>query len=182
MTRAATLLLALFVQNIVLGVICLAVARRDRASRALRLWGAGLVVYALGLLVTIATFLPVAFSKVGGNALICYAPILCINGALKHTRYRMNQRWVLAGFVISVLPLIINHIGPHPQVLVDFMAALLGHVRKSMLGLKTSGSAVVAKCGNGRSGFAQPGKSTRRRSCLSRTAASAGVLSHGPCP
>jgi diguanylate cyclase (GGDEF)-like protein len=123
MTRAATLLLALLVQNIVLGTICLAVARRDRASRALWLWGAGLLVYALGLLVTIATFLPVALSKVGGNALICYAPILCINGALKHTRYRMNQRWVLAGFLVSVLPLIINHIGPHVQVLVDFMAS-----------------------------------------------------------
>jgi diguanylate cyclase (GGDEF)-like protein len=123
MTRAATLLLALLVQNIVLGTICLVVARRDRASRALWLWGAGLLVYALGLLVTIASFLPVAISKVGGNALICYAPILCINGALRHTRYRMNQRWVMAGFVVSVLPLIVNHLGAHPEVLVDFMAS-----------------------------------------------------------
>lgn len=123
MTRAATLLLALLAQNILLGAICLAVARGDRSSRALRLWGAGLVVYALGLLITIATFLPLAVSKIAGNALICYAPVLCINGALKHTRYRMNQRWVLAGFIISVLPLIINHIGPHSEVLVDFISS-----------------------------------------------------------
>ena len=122
MTRAATLLLALLVQNIVLGVICLVVARGDRSSRALRLWGAGLLVYALGLLVTIATFLPVVVSKVVGNALICYAPILSINGALKHTRYRLNQRWVLAGFIVSVIPLIVNHIGAHPQVLIDFLS------------------------------------------------------------
>ena len=87
-TMTRVLLLALlWSSNIILGGICLAVARRDRASRALRLWGAGLVVYALGLLVTISTFLPAALSKIGGNALICYAPILCINGALKHTQF-----------------------------------------------------------------------------------------------
>jgi diguanylate cyclase (GGDEF)-like protein len=122
MTRAATLLLALLVQNILLGVLCLVVARRDRDSRALRLWGAGLLVYAAGLLITIAGFLPAAVSKIGGNALICYAPILCITGALKHTRYRMNQRWVLAAYVLSVIPLVVNHLGAHSEVLIDFIS------------------------------------------------------------
>jgi len=123
MTRAATLLLALLVINVLLGVICLVVARRDRASRGLRLWGAGLIVYALGLLITIAAFLPPWLSKVAGNALICYAPILCITGAVKYTRFRFNQRWLLAGFVASVLPVVINHMRANPIVLVDFTAS-----------------------------------------------------------
>jgi diguanylate cyclase (GGDEF)-like protein len=123
MTRAATLLLALLVINVLLGVICLVVARRDRASRGLRLWGAGLVVYALGLLITIAAFLPPWASKVVGNALICYAPILCINGALKYTRFRFNQRWLLAAFLASVLPVVVNHMGANPAVLIDFTSS-----------------------------------------------------------
>jgi diguanylate cyclase (GGDEF)-like protein len=123
MTRAATLLLALLVINVLLGAICLVVARRDRGSRGLRLWGAGMVVYALGLLVTISVFLPPFISKVAGNALICYAPILCITGAVKYTHFRFNQRWLLAGFVASVLPVIVNHMGANPIVLVDFTAS-----------------------------------------------------------
>ena len=123
MTRAATLLLALLVINVLLGVICLVVARRDRTSRALRLWGAGLVVYALGLLVTIATFLPPWLSKIAGNGLICYAPILCMNGAIKHTHFRFNQRWLFAGFAVSILPVIVNHTLAHPVVLIDFVSS-----------------------------------------------------------
>ncbi len=123
MTRAATLLLALLVINVLLGAICLIVARRDRTSRALRLWGAGLLVYAAGLLITIATFLPLWLSKIAGNALICYAPILCINGAIKHTRYRFNQRWLLAAFLASIAPVIVNHTVEHPVVLIDFISS-----------------------------------------------------------
>jgi diguanylate cyclase (GGDEF)-like protein len=123
MTRAATLLLALLVLEILLGGICLVVARRDRDSRALRFWGWGQLVYAGGLLVTIASFLPMALSKIAGNALICYAPVLCITGALKHTRYRMNQRWLFAAYAFSVLPVVINHVGPHYNVLVDFVSS-----------------------------------------------------------
>jgi diguanylate cyclase (GGDEF)-like protein len=75
------------------------------------------------LLVTISAFLPPFISKVFGNALICYAPILCINGVVKYTRFRFNQRWLLAGFVASVLPVVINHIGANPIVLVDFTSS-----------------------------------------------------------
>jgi diguanylate cyclase (GGDEF)-like protein len=123
MTRAATLLLALLVLEVLLGVICLVVARGDRASRGLRLWGFGQLVYAAGLLVTIAAFLPVWLSKIAGNALICYAPIPCISGALKHTRFRLNQRWMLAAFTASVIPVIVNHLGPHYEVMVDFLSS-----------------------------------------------------------
>ncbi len=123
MTRAATLLLALLVVNVLLGAICLIVARRDRTSRALRLWGAGLIVYAIGLLITISLFLPVWVSKVAGNALICYAPIVCINGAIKHTHFRFSQRWLLAGFLVSIAPVIANHLLLHPIVLIDFVSS-----------------------------------------------------------
>jgi diguanylate cyclase (GGDEF)-like protein len=124
MTRAATLLLALLVLEVLLGAICLIVARRDRASRSLRLWGAGQLVYAGGLLITIASFLPLAVSKIAGNALICYAPILCINGALKSTRYRMNQRVLFGAWAVSILPVVINHVAlPKYNVLVDFVSS-----------------------------------------------------------
>lgn len=122
MTRSAVLLLALLVLEVVMGGICLIVARDDRASRGLKFWGIGQLVYAAGLLITIASFLPLWLSKIAGNALIAYAPVLCINGALKHTRYRMNQRWVAAAYAISVVPLVVNHIGAHAAVLVDFIS------------------------------------------------------------
>jgi diguanylate cyclase (GGDEF)-like protein len=81
------------------------------------------MVYAMGLLITIATFLPVWVSKIAGNALICYAPILCINGAIKHTQYRLSQRWLLAGFLVSIGPVIVNHVVQHPVVLIDFVSS-----------------------------------------------------------
>ena len=48
MTRAATMVLALVVLNLLLGALCVVVARGERGSRALRLWGWGTLVYAVG--------------------------------------------------------------------------------------------------------------------------------------
>ncbi|HEX4384965.1 MAG TPA: GGDEF domain-containing protein [Myxococcales bacterium] len=119
MTRAATLLLALLLMNVLLGGICLAVSRGEARSRALRFWGTGLLLYAAGLLITI---LPLPAGKVAGNALIAAAPMLCVAGALEHTRTRLSWRWLWIAFVASVLPIAWNHLRAQPNVLVDFLS------------------------------------------------------------
>src|SRR5262249_48477092 len=121
-SRAATMVLALLVLNVLLGTLCLVVARSDRKSAALRLWGWGNLTYAAGLLITVAAFLPAPLIKITGNALIAYAPALCITGALNHTPVRLNQRWVTFGYIASVIPIVANHLSAHPLVLVDFLA------------------------------------------------------------
>ncbi|HEY7214557.1 MAG TPA: hypothetical protein VIC28_08000, partial [Thermoanaerobaculia bacterium] len=68
MSRASTLLLALLILNTLLGFLCLAVARGQRHSRAMRLWGWGLLVYSAGILIGIPEALPFDFRKVVGDA------------------------------------------------------------------------------------------------------------------
>jgi diguanylate cyclase (GGDEF)-like protein len=122
LTRASTLLLALLVLNVLLGVVCLVVARGERRSRALRLWGWGLLAYSAGILITISASLPFDLRKILGNGLIAFAPILTIEGAISHTRHRLNRRWIAIGFIASMLPIFWNHIGSHYQVLVDVLS------------------------------------------------------------
>ncbi|HEX4495788.1 MAG TPA: GGDEF domain-containing protein [Thermoanaerobaculia bacterium] len=122
MSRASTLLLALLVLNTLLGVLCLAVSRGQRDPRALRLWGWGLLMYSAGLLITIPEAIPFALRKIVGNALIAYAPILTIGGSLSHTPFRLRRRWTTLAFAASVLPIVVNHLGNHYEVLVDILA------------------------------------------------------------
>ncbi len=122
MSRASTLLVALLILNVLLGSLCLVVARGELKSRALRFWGWGLLVYSLGILITIPAFLPFALRKIAGNALIAFAPILTIEGVVSHTTYRLRRRWLAAGFLASVLPIVVNHLGSRPSVLVDIVA------------------------------------------------------------
>jgi diguanylate cyclase (GGDEF)-like protein len=122
MTRASTLLLALLVLNVLLGVLCLIVARGERRSLALRLWGWGLLVYSAGILITLPSPIPIAMAKIVGNAMIAYAPILTVGGLLAQTTVRLNQRWTTFGFALSVLPIVINHLRPNFVVLVDLLA------------------------------------------------------------
>jgi len=122
MSRASTMLLALLILNVLLGAVCLVVARGERRSRALELWGWGLLIYAIGILITIPAALPFALRKIAGNSLIAFAPVLTIEGALSATRHRLSRRWVAAGLIASILPIILNHLGPRYEVLVDILA------------------------------------------------------------
>jgi diguanylate cyclase (GGDEF)-like protein len=122
MSRASTLLVALLILNVLLGTLCLVVARGERQSRALRLWGWGLLVYSIGILITIPELLPFALRKVIGNALIAYAPILTTEGVLANTSFRLDRRWTTAGFLASIVPIVLNHFGGHYSVLVDIIA------------------------------------------------------------
>jgi diguanylate cyclase (GGDEF)-like protein len=122
MTRASTLLLALLILNTLLGLLCLAIARSQRQSRALRLWGWGLLVYSAGILIGIPETLPFDFRKVVGDALVVLTPILTIEGALSHISCKLNRRWTTIAFLASVLPVLVNHLGSQPSVLVDILA------------------------------------------------------------
>lgn len=124
MSRASTMLLALLLLNVLLGVLCLIVARGERKSRALWLWGWGLLAYSAGLLITIPPAIPLALRKIVGNALIAYAPILATEGLLEHTTFRLNRRWTTLAFLASILPIIVNHVarGASYSVLVDFLS------------------------------------------------------------
>ncbi len=122
MTRAATLLLTLLIVNTLLGVVCIAVGRGERRSRALRLWGWGLLVYSAGILLTIAGMMPVDLRKVVGNALIAYAPILGVDGVLAYTTVRLDRRWTTAAFLVTIAPIILNHLHHPYSVLIDILA------------------------------------------------------------
>jgi diguanylate cyclase (GGDEF)-like protein len=122
MTRASTLLLALLTINTLLGILCLVVAAKPRDSKGLRFWGWGLLTYSVGILITIPEFLPFDARKVVGNALIAYAPILSVQGVLAFTRFRLDHRWTTAGFILSVLPIVYNHVGDHYVAMVDFLS------------------------------------------------------------
>jgi hypothetical protein len=51
-----------------------------------------------------------ALRKIVGNALIAYSPILAIEGALSHTNFHLRRRWTTAGFLASVIPIVIDHL------------------------------------------------------------------------
>lgn len=122
MSRASTLLLALLILNALLAGLCLAVARGERKSQALRLWAWGLLVYSIGLLITLPSALPFDFRKILGNGLIAFSPILTVEGAVAYTSYRLNRRWITAAYILTVLPIIVNHSGGHFSVLVDLLS------------------------------------------------------------
>jgi len=122
MTPAGTALLTLLIVNTLLGALCLAVGRGERRSRALWLWGWGLLFYSGGILLTIASILPIAASKVLGNALIAYAPIPAVDGAVSYTTFRLDHRWTTAAFLLTVGLIVLNHLRHPYSVLIDILA------------------------------------------------------------
>lgn len=105
MNRGQTLVLALLVMNFLLGFLCLVVARNERSSSALRLWGIGCLLYAFGLLVTQQRFLPTYLVAMVGNILITWAPIYSVRAVLAHSRRQLSLRlaWILLAVTIAVL-------------------------------------------------------------------------------
>src|SRR5262249_25769454 len=105
--------------------LCVMVSRSKRHSRPLALWGWGALIYAVGLLLTMANFLPPIIAKVGGNALVAFAAIPMIDGVMTHTRYRMRWEWAWPAFIGVVILLVVNGFAAQPLVLVNFIAPTL---------------------------------------------------------
>lgn len=123
MSRAQTLVLALLVLHVLLGALALVIGRGEHKSPALRWWGWGLLVYAGGLLVTIAgQWLPRAFALTLGNTLITIAPVLCALGVLSHTRFELPQGLVTTGVIVTVLVLAVANFGGLPSPLYNLVA------------------------------------------------------------
>jgi diguanylate cyclase (GGDEF)-like protein len=123
MSRAQTLVFALLVLHLLLGALALVIGRGEHKSPALRWWGAGLLVYAGGLLVTIASpVMPRALALALGNSLVTISPVLCAVGVLAHTRFHLNRQWVGAGVALTVLAILVNNFGGTPNVIVNLAA------------------------------------------------------------
>ena len=135
MSRAQTLVLALLVLHVLLGALSLAIGRGEHKSAALRWWGAGLLVYALGLAVTQAGFLGArSVALTVGNGLITAAPVLCGIGVLTHTRLRLHFGWISAGVAATVLLLGWNNFSYAPTPLVNMAAPSVMAVVMFLLG------------------------------------------------
>ena len=90
---AKLLLLCLLTMCLLLGTLVLVVARGERKSLALRLWGWGLVVYGLGMLVIISVrWLPQDFTQVVGNSLISLSALLTSYGVFMHVPKRPSLK------------------------------------------------------------------------------------------
>jgi diguanylate cyclase (GGDEF)-like protein len=121
MTRAETMLVALVIVHALLGSICLVVSQSGRRSVALRLFGVGFVIYAVGIVISITQWVPDPIQKVLGNGLITYSAIPTIMAALVHTSFRLNHKWVMAGFGLSILPLFFNQLTPEYSLMIEYM-------------------------------------------------------------
>ena len=111
MSRAQMLMFALLTMHTLLGVLVLAVAWSERRSRALRLWGAGLLSYAAGAVVIfILSQIPFHVRQVLGNSLISLAALLTALGVYQHSTIRLSRTTIIGSYAFIVLTLIINHI------------------------------------------------------------------------
>ena len=118
MSRAQTLVLALLVLHLLLGGLSLVIGRGEHRSAALRWWGWGLLVYALGLVVTLAGLVvarPIALTL--GNTFIAVAPVLCAVGVLSYTRFRLDWRWIALGLGATFAALAANNFSASPRAL-----------------------------------------------------------------
>jgi len=123
-TRAFVLVLALLVLHVLLGALCLLIARGEHKSPALRWWGWGLVLYAAGLFVTLsaALGLPRPLSTIAGNTLIALSSVVCVRGVLSHTPFRMRTPWVGAGLLATVVALVAGNLTGWRTLLVNVTA------------------------------------------------------------
>lgn len=115
MSRAQMLLLALVLMHLLLGVLCLAVSRGERESRALRLWGIGLLVYSVGAFLTVLSgILPLGLRQVIGNSIVSFSAVITTSGVLAYSHTQLARRIVLPAWVVVVSILAVNHLtGPY---------------------------------------------------------------------
>ena len=122
MSNAQTVVLALLIMHFLLGALCLAVARGVRTVPALRIWGWGLLIYAVGLVITMQRLVPAAVGLTLGNALIAWASIVSVEGVLANTTYRLNRRWAYGALAVVIAALVAGNFAGEPRSLVNLSA------------------------------------------------------------
>ena len=125
MSRAQTVVLALLAMHLLLGALCLAVARGERQVPSLRLWGWGLLIYAVGLVITMQRVLPPALAFTVGNSLIAWAPIIAVEGMLVNTDARLDRRWSYGALAAVIALLIYGNSFEVPRTLINHCAPIM---------------------------------------------------------
>lgn len=111
MSRAQMLMFALLTMHTLLGVLVLAVAWSERRSRALRLWGTGLLAYAAGaVIIFILVQIPIHVRQVLGNSLISLGALLVALGAYQYTAIRLSRTVIIGSYLLIVATLTANHV------------------------------------------------------------------------
>jgi diguanylate cyclase (GGDEF)-like protein len=114
---SALLLLCLLMMSMLMGVLVLVVARGERKSLALRLWGWGLVAYAVGMLVIISSiFFPYDVTQVLGNSIISLSALLTSRGVFMHVPQRPGLKLMGTGLALVIGVLLLNHLMGGPLV------------------------------------------------------------------
>jgi diguanylate cyclase (GGDEF)-like protein len=122
MVTELAFVIAIVSMNLLLGTLCLAIARGERESPALRFWGLGLLVYTLGLVTNMSSVtFPSPVLPVLGYSLIVLAALLSVKGVLCHTQYQINNSWIAATLIPVVGLLAYNHFGPVHHPIIDFV-------------------------------------------------------------
>src|SRR5579872_3255380 len=108
---SAMVVSSLMAMCVLLGILALVVARGDRGSLALRLWGWGLITYAIGMFIAIVAgfWLPWYLTQVVGNSLISLGALLTAYGVFMHVPVRPGRMAMMGGLGLSVALLILNH-------------------------------------------------------------------------
>ncbi|HET7650827.1 MAG TPA: GGDEF domain-containing protein [Gammaproteobacteria bacterium] len=111
MSRAQMLMFALLTMHMLLGGLVLAVAWSERRSRALRLWGSGLLAYAVGAMFIIAVgIVPFDVRQIVGNALISLAALLTALAVYEHSPVQLGRSTVIGSYLLIVAVLVLNHL------------------------------------------------------------------------
>ena len=113
MTRAQTLILALLALHVLLGALSLVIARGEHRSPALRWWGWGLLTYGAGLATTVLSnvgVVPPTVAGIAGNSLVALAPVLCAQGIVAHTHYRISRAFVAVALAVTLAVLVAGNL------------------------------------------------------------------------
>ncbi|HEX7966358.1 MAG TPA: GGDEF domain-containing protein [Gammaproteobacteria bacterium] len=122
MKLSAVLLLCLLMMSMLMGVLVLVVARGERKSLALRLWGWGLIAYALGMLVIFATgSMAGDLGRMLGDSLISLSALLTARAVFMHVPLRPALVLTGSGFAVVVGILVLNYF-LHGPLIVYFAA------------------------------------------------------------
>ncbi|GIL39945.1 hypothetical protein TMPK1_21820 [Rhodospirillales bacterium TMPK1] len=118
------MLLALLALVALMGTLCLVVGRHGRTSEPLRRYGWGMVCLAVGLAITLMSFLPSPVRLIVGNGLFAFATIPLVSGVLLHTRYRLNMQLVWVIFAVTLAALAWNNLGSSRPLSLNYVATL----------------------------------------------------------
>ncbi|HEV2110989.1 MAG TPA: GGDEF domain-containing protein [Gammaproteobacteria bacterium] len=123
---SAMVVSSLIAMCVLLGILALVVARGQRGSLALRLWGWGLITYAIGMFIAIVAglWLPWFLTQVVGNSLISLGALLTAYGVFMHVPVRPGRTAMIGGLGLTVTILILNHV-LHGHLIIDIAAPTL---------------------------------------------------------